>query len=174
MDKELNLALQVKVRGLLPDLPDGFQDLATIQLESLAAEVTALPLKERLLVRRFSSLITEMEALKMLSSQLYQSREREVAALREGLFYQDLLPLMVFFEFWKDLDVGTSRNLAIITKIVRDQRFKKIRNAIAHADFEFRGRTLVLNDRGYTQEYDFMQVTKLASCLAVLTLLMAA
>jgi len=174
MDHDLNLALQAKVRGLLDDLPDGFGDLATIQLERLADEVAALPRKERLLVRRFSSLITELEALKMLSSELYQSRTKELTALREGLFYQDLLPLMVFFEFWKDLDVGTSPNLAIITKLLRDKRFNKIRNSIAHADFEFRGGTLVLNDRGYTQEYDFMKVTKLASCLAALVSLMGA
>ncbi len=174
MDPNIRATLKTKVMTLLPELPEGFEKLARVNLDSLETEVSALPRRERLLVRRFSSLITELEALKMLSSELYQARTKELTALREGLFYQDLLPLMVFYEFWKDLDVGESPNLAIITKLLRDQRFNKIRNSIAHADFEFRGGTLVLNDRGYTQEFDFMKVTKLASCLSALVALMGA
>ena len=164
------VAIRAKFLTLVRDVPKEFEPLAKVDLDSLATEVRKLPKKERLLLSRLGSLMTQLEALKMIAS--YDAHKSEMPALRDGLFFQDLMPLVVYHEFWKDLDIGRAPELGKIAQVLKGNRFNKIRNAIAHADFGIQGKRLHFNDRGYVVQVDAVQVSLLASCLACLASLL--
>ncbi len=162
--------IREKFLRLAQVVPSEFRKLGKVNLDAIAKEVGEMPRKERLLLTQFGSLMSQLEALKQIAS--YDSHSSEMPSLRSGLFFQDLLPLMVFHEFWKDLEIK-GEQLAIIAGIMRSERFNKIRNAIAHAEVGFDSSQLILNDRGYKISMNMMEASKLASCLACLATLLA-
>jgi hypothetical protein len=168
--------LTTKVAGLLSDLPPEFNTLSEVILDSLRDEVNRLQAGDRERLERFRTLVTQLEALKMLTSQFYASKADVVASLRYGLFYQDLLPLILLFELWgklwKDLDLSAVPNLERFRNVLASRPFRELRNAIAHGDVFLDAPKLVLNHRGKRQELVTMQITKLASCLSAMVALM--
>ena len=172
MREKAEAALRAKYQTLAEDIPEGFEALAVIDVDALQSEVASLPKKDRLLIARFSDLMAQVEALKHIATEAYSSRMQDMAALREGLFYQDLTPLVLFYEFWMDVDVGTRPNLLVVSSVLEGQRFNKIRNAVAHGDISFAGSVVRFNDRGHVVEMNILKASKLASCLSVLSCLL--
>ncbi len=156
-----------KYLKLTTDLPKGFEVLATVDCGRIEREVAALSKKERLMIAHFASLMGQIEMLK----HSVDYGDLDMRPLMEGLFFQDMIPLVVFFEFWKDLNIGRSTELAKISALLQGQRFHRIRNAVAHADVEI-GLIITFNDRAQSVQMPAVQASKLASCLSMLAVVL--
>src|SRR3989338_11581495 len=95
MDTIAKKNLKAKAPGLLSELPRGFEELTQVDLDSLEREVGHLQVADGERLERIRDLVTQLEALKMLSSQFYAAKADLVVHLRDALFYQDLLPLQI-------------------------------------------------------------------------------
>ena len=162
--------IQSKYFNLANNLPPGFEILSELDFDQVIKEVAKLPMKERLLIRKFGDLITQAEVLKNINSEAYQNKLELLYKCKDAFFYNDLVTLLLFHEFWKNLEIGKLKNLSEVSTLLTDQRFNKIRNAIAHIDFTFGEKKLQLNDRGYIVEMEIQQASNLAGCLSMLAI----
>src|SRR3989338_8855768 len=95
MDTIAKKNLKAKAPGLLSELPRGFEELTQVDLDSLEREVGHLQVADGERLERIRDLVTQLEALKMLSSQFSAAKAGWAVHVRDALFYRDLLPLLL-------------------------------------------------------------------------------
>jgi hypothetical protein len=126
-----------------------------------------------------------LEAYKIITGYFIPKSEQwRLQSSREGILYQDLLPLVVIHELladgpkkratprWRELAKGAPP-LAALADTLCSQKFNEIRNAIAHASIDFDGDTLVLPGigAGGDRHVKLLAASHLASALSLLVVL---
>ena len=164
-------------REHLNHIPKGFDALAALDLRQLRTQVAALPEADR--IRKLGRLLFQLEAYKIITGYFIpRSEQWRLRPSREGILYQDLLPLVVIHELlangpgkqatqrWNELARGDGPLAALASTLV-SQRFNRIRNAIAHASVDFDDDMLVWQDG----RVKLLEASRLASALSLLVAL---
>ncbi len=123
---------------------------------------------------RFGQIFSGLEGLKQFNIPYYNSNSDKIYSFRDAIFYNELVQILVFFEFIRDIEIvsSSSPNLQSIFQSKTNQRLNKIRNSIAHFDWTLNNGKITFKDNNFKREEEYYEISEFCSLLSMIGIFM--
>lgn len=157
-----------KHKALSLERPFGL-DFSNINVEAIFSEAKK---SERMQSRinRFGKIFQQLEGLKQFNAPYLSSNNSMLQSFRDAIVYNELIQIQVFVEFFNSIksDFDYNTEIGKLTKIFTNQRMNKIRNSIAHFDWEISNENIEFRDNNFSRNIQYREVSVLSSLFSMI------